>query len=146
MHNVIIKPGEAVGPIKLGMSEDEVNQVLEGLDYSFSVLTTSYKNSSLAELEISNDRIIAAVLEGNELDLFQTKVEELIPRLNEISPYALNDYYSEGCQYDFPELGLRLWRSIELNMKDLVNLSEDEQEEYMDKLYFETFVIYPPIK
>ncbi|GIP45085.1 hypothetical protein J45TS6_35440 [Paenibacillus sp. J45TS6] len=146
MHNVTIKPGEYVGPLKLGMPETEINHILNDLEYSFSVLTTSYTNSSLTELEISNDRTIAAVLEGYNIDLFQTKVEDLIPKLNEISPYAINNFYSEGCQYDFPELGLRLWRSIELYSKDVENLPEDEKEERADKLYFETFVIYPSIK
>lgn len=49
--------------------------------------------------------------------------------------------------FDFPKLGLKLWREDNLTSKDLedekfTSLDEDKFEYYQEELYFETVLIY----
>ncbi|WP_211748502.1 hypothetical protein [Paenibacillus sp. Marseille-Q4541] len=148
MYTVVVKPGESFGPINLGMTFEEVSKIFKYLPYSDSFIHLNYDDDGkLNELEVANDRFIRPMLEEYDIYLFQTKVEELIPRLNPICSYAQNELYVEGCQYDYTELGIRLWRNDDFYEKDLKdtkfsNLSADEFSYWYDKLYFESLVIY----
>lgn len=149
MYNVDVKCGEYVGPIKLGMTRKEVKELSHTIPYLISLDIGYDESDRIVEIQIINDRSINPVLVDYGYEVFQTKVEELIPMLEQISPFARDKYYSEGLNWDFPLLGLRVWRSNEVYSKDLDteefrNQDPDEQEYMSSFLYCETIVIFTP--
>lgn len=81
----------------------------------------------------------------NGLDVFYTKVDELVKNLDEISKYDRNRW-DLGFTYYFPESGLYLWRPVIRNEADLQQewfkeLDPDIQEDEMRNLYFRTVAV-----
>lgn len=149
MYHININARESIGEIRLGMTRDEVEAVTQTMPSSI-YHNFSYNRVKLEEVELANGRNIKAVLVDYNIELFRTPVEELIPRLSEITPYRENPMYIEGTMFDFPKLGLKLWREDNITSKDLedekfTSLDEDEFEYYREKLYFETVLIYSGI-
>ncbi len=147
MYHIDIKVGESIGELELGMTRDEVEIITQELPSSIHH-NFSYYGNRLREIELVNGRNILAVLAGYDIELFRTTVEELVPKLSEIAPCVKDPDYMDGTLFNFPQLGLKLWREDNMTLNDLKDekytaLDKDEFEYYREKLYFDTVLIYP---
>lgn len=85
MFHINLKARNSIGELRLGMTKDEVEAVTQSMPSSI-YHNFSYNGVRLEEIELVNGRNIKAVLVDYNIELFRTPVEELIPRLSEITP------------------------------------------------------------
>ncbi|MBY0054662.1 hypothetical protein P4U99_25925 [Brevibacillus agri] len=121
MDNLIIEPGEGIGLIKFGMSKDEVEKCIQSYtekyqkeyhiqDYFKGFFMLEYDSEGKVDfIEIPEvlKETFNCLLMG--IDVFNTKAEDLVEKIDEIAEYDRNQ--SDGYTYFFPSLGLSLWRS-----------------------------------
>lgn len=82
MREISVVPGESIGPAKLGMTEEDINKIVSETRIYFNAETNNGLVSHIEAAQEAGDRFIF-----NEIDLLHTKVTELIPLLDSVSPY-----------------------------------------------------------
>ncbi|WP_150273948.1 sedoheptulokinase [Paenibacillus tepidiphilus] len=120
---VSIQPGASIGPLVIGATRAELEAAAEDYPGFYKVEYDGDGRAVFIEIADPGEGCTCR-LAGCEADLFHTKAEELIPVLDELSPYDRNDVEG-GCTYRFPNLGLTFWRSNALSEADL------QTEEYL---------------
>jgi len=158
MFTFVVEPKKGIGPIQLGMSKEEVDICMEEYDtkyYDLQRVKHFFKNTFEVEYDTEGKVIFIEVSSyvGNEklsftfmnIDVFETKVDELVEKIDKISPYDRNDW-ELGYTYHFPELQLCFWRPNILTEQAMLEdwfkeLSEDNKEYEMQSLYFSTVAI-----
>ncbi|RRJ61770.1 hypothetical protein EHV15_01350 [Paenibacillus oralis] len=147
MDNLNIIPGQSIGDIKLGMTKTQAENAIKSHADLFAKIEYD-SNDKIHFIEIGYGEADRYRCLYRDIDLFNTKVTELVEILDQVSPYDRND--SElGYTYNFPEMGLSLWRPVILTEEDLQQdwfkeLSPDLQEDEMKHLYFEAVAVYKP--
>ncbi|WP_134687566.1 hypothetical protein [Brevibacillus migulae] len=154
----VVEPKKGIGPIHLGMSKEEVDNCLAEYDtkyYDSFRDKNFFKNTYKVEYDSEGKVIFIEVssYEGNgkfsctimNMDIFETKVDDLVESIDKISPYDRNDW-ELGYTYHFPELQLCFWRPNILTEQDMLEdwfkeLNEDNKEYEMQSLYFSTVAI-----
>lgn len=160
MDQLTIEPKKGIGNIKLGMTEAEVEECLQyytdryeityeknpecyhapgTIRRSFSFEYDADGKVTFIQIVSSLQDVLACVFQN--MDVFRTKAEELIPEIDNLSRYD-RDHSELGYTYEFPELGLSFWRSNILTEADLQaewfqELRPEIQEDEKKFLYFE---------
>lgn len=152
-----IDAGKGIGYFKLGMSKEDVKECIEKYNTQYGKPNTStyfefnirYNPNGLVtfiELPFEYKDTFHCLFQG--IDVFNTKAEDLVKLIDEISNYDRSNTESETC-FTFPELGLILWREDVLKEEDLETewfkeLPPYKQEEKMKDLYFNSVSIQEP--
>ncbi|MFS0553810.1 hypothetical protein [Brevibacillus sp. 179-C9.3 HS] len=160
MDTLIITPMKGIGKILLGMTKTEVDECLQyytdkyEITYEKNPLCFHAKGAiqSCFQFEYDSDGKvyfiqIASSLK-NELncvfqdwDVFNTKAEELVEKIDKVSTYDRN-HRELGWTYYYPGLGLSFWRPNILKESDMQEdwfkeLEPSIQEDEKRNLYFE---------
>ncbi|MBH5320709.1 hypothetical protein I6N90_23215 [Paenibacillus sp. GSMTC-2017] len=163
MEPLLITANVGIGPFKLGMRIEEVYKIEDypAIDNSneFNSVSGYFQeqfiklefdsNGSLRFIEISKpDPTDAQVCLFNGMDIFRTKVDDLIPKIDKITPYDRNDF-ELGCSYIFRELNICFWRptiitEADLTSEDFLKMSTENQELEKRYFYFTTISIHAP--
>ncbi|UFJ40654.1 hypothetical protein LOK74_22020 [Brevibacillus humidisoli] len=157
MDTLLIEPGIGIGPIKLGMTEREVKDTLQAFSEKYLKIDRHFSFYSLFKTRYDSDgKVIFVELccyakehfncLFRDIDVFNTKAEELVEMIDRISRYD-RTHWEVGCTYIFPELGLTLWRPSEFKEEDMEaewfkELRPDIQEDEMRNLYFQTVAVW----
>ncbi|MBW5467088.1 hypothetical protein GPJ61_04260 [Brevibacillus formosus] len=160
MDKLIIEPMKGIGKILLGMTKTEVDECLQyytekyEITYAKNPLCYHTKGAiqSFFQLEYDFDgkvnfiQIPSAIKNVlncvfHNLDVFNTKTEELVEKIDKISNYDRN-HRELGWTYYYPELGLSFWRPNILKESDMQEdwfkeLEPSIQEDEKRNLYFE---------
>lgn len=160
MDQLIIEPSKGIGKLRLGMTKDQVDVCLQ--DYTEQYEITSAQNPLCFHMKgaikacfqfeydnygkVSFIQVSSAIKDVlhclfQDLDVFETKAEELVARIDSFSRYDRNDR-ELGWTYDFPELGLSFWRPNILREADLEEdwfqeMQPAIQEDEKRNLFFE---------
>ncbi|MEC0184428.1 hypothetical protein P4H61_23370 [Paenibacillus peoriae] len=157
MEKIIIEPNIGIGTIKIGMSKAEVENCLQAYTDKFnkSLQDDDYFHYAFKVEYDSDGRVnfieAASHIKDdfhclmNGIDVFNTKAEELIKIVDELSPYD-RQHPELGWMYSFPKLGLKFWRSSIFNEKDTLEdrfkeMPPENQEEELRFQFFETVSI-----
>ncbi|KAI7247824.1 hypothetical protein KC345_g11918 [Hortaea werneckii] len=144
---VDIWPGQAIGPLRLGMNAAELKAAAQGFPAFYKV---EYDGEGLVNfIEIGCPAEEWSCRYG-EIELFSMKAADLVDLLDHESPYD-RQAAERGCTYRFPLLGLTLWRSSGLTEEDLlteeyISMPPDILEDERRLLYFESVSIFRTIK
>ena len=172
MNTYIIVPNQSLGELKLGMQKSEIDSLfstkkieekqISSLTFKgeekTNLLFVRYDNSKFTVLYDSSYRAIeicAAIrcFEPGELmlydmDLLQTRVEDIIPSLGKCSSYTYDDEEDEdlSTEYTFDSLGISLWRESGFHSKlltsdDFLGLSLENQEYEKRFMFFESIAL-----
>ncbi|MDN4600737.1 hypothetical protein P5G61_05830 [Paenibacillus sp. F6_3S_P_1C] len=158
MDELIIEPGIGIGKLKLGMNKSEVDEVIQYYVNEYEKGTSYFnffENAFKVEYDSSGKvKFIEIVSEFknffnctcHNLDVFNTKANELVQNLNRISEYE--EETNGETQYIFTNIGLSLWRSsvfTEETMQEdwFKEMCTENQEEEMRYFYFQTVAVYP---
>ncbi|MEJ3718407.1 hypothetical protein WGM54_10355 [Paenibacillus polymyxa] len=158
MDNLIIEPKIGIGMIKLGMSKSEVEHCIRSYsnqydkldkdpNYFHYVFTIEYDSLGKVNfIEVASHAKEQFNCLFKEIDIFNTKADELVKLIDKISPYERN-HPEIGWTYSFPELGLSLWRSRIFNEEDtkeewFKEMDVEEQEDELRFRYFETVSLF----
>jgi hypothetical protein len=158
MNVLLIEPGRGIGEIELGMTKEEVNDCIERYAAKYQKpyhMDNFIKDSFMVKYDLEgkvNFIEIPSELKDTfqclfiNIDVFNTKADELVRRIDEISPYDRNNPEMDSC-FTFPEIGLGLWRPDVLTEEDLEKewfkeLKPSIQEDTMKNLYFKTVFIF----
>ena len=158
MDNLIIKPQVGIGKITLGMSRDEVHElmgtnfthmktdkIVHDYYYNFC-LQIQYDNNNIVNyIEIINSSTYHVVLE--EVDVFKTKAENLISYIEQFSKYLKTPSAQLGYMYIFEDIGISLYRSNvfkEETMKDawFLQMNQEQKDDELRFQYFESIAIW----
>ncbi|MED1781989.1 hypothetical protein P4V43_09190 [Brevibacillus fortis] len=160
METIIVEPRKGIGQITLGMTREEVRKYAEanGLRL-FNPRKDSTAVQSVGDFKVeydSKDRVIFIELSSfkgdhditcllMDINVFETKAEDLVERIDKISPYDRNDW-ELGYSYTFHELGLAFWRPYVFRDEDMqqewfLSHDKEEQESYLRDQYFRTVAI-----
>ncbi|HZG79993.1 MAG TPA: hypothetical protein VEZ13_04380 [Brevibacillus sp.] len=160
MDNLIIEPMKGIGKILLGMTKTEVDECLQYYTDKYEI---TYEKNPLCyhmrgaiqscfqfeydsggkvkfiQISSSIKDVLNCVFQN--LDVFNTKVEELVVTIDKISNYDRN-HRELGWTYNYPELGLSFWRPNILKESDMQEdwfkeLKPSIQEDEKRNLYFE---------
>lgn len=141
-------PGQSIGELKLGMTEEEIKRVTANspLYYQFEFLNGK---AVFIELSESVPNTIDLVCTYQGVDLFHTPAEKIITQLDETSSYYRERLAQMGFRYAFREIGLLLWRSrvlTEQNKQEdwFKEMSLENQQDEMRFQYFETVGVFTP--
>lgn len=155
MKQIEVIPHEGIGPLKLGMSPEEIVRTLEQLHTEWSCrekfviskdteadgcytlrytdeasfFMVSYKDDKAVEISVNSLLREQAVITIYNMDVFKTPAEELVNDLKKLSSCTC-DWEDEqlGTDYAFPEIGIRLWREEPFHPKLL------SDKEYMEQM------------
>lgn len=158
MEKLIFKPHIGVGIIKFGMTKDEVRECIEyyednyyrkehGRNYFKDIFRVEYDdNNKVNFIEVPYIAKSIFLCTYNEIDLFNTKVIDLISSLKKIANYDKSDP-ELGYSYNFTKLGMILWRPSILTEEDIEKewfkeLSKENQKDELRRLYFESIALY----
>ena len=120
-----IRPNEGIGPFTLGMTQAEAEETLQKLHeaegqavevwhrfggYGDPVtFQLEYEDGKLSRIGLDRSEDLKVLYHG--LDLTRTHAEDLIPALAKETGYGCDCEDRElSCTYEFPALGLELWR------------------------------------
>ena len=135
MNTLHIKPAEGISPLYLGMTQEEVLDVLRNCrelqsisaqelqiskDYGFETyrymtdsyfFMVTYKDGKAVEIGV--DALLRShmqiLLDG--LDIFRMQVQEVLDHCKRKSAYEIDGVDEENSTgFDFTEIGIRLWR------------------------------------
>ncbi|MFD1887647.1 hypothetical protein [Paenibacillus wenxiniae] len=137
-----VQPGHSVGDIHIGMLRKDAERYLSHAVYRFQV---EYEQDKVSFVEINAEAGLSCKYE--DIDVFQIKAAQLVEQLDVISPY--DRLQSDGCMYRFPQLGLVLWRDLNLTEEDMEQpwfqeMPVENQEDTMRSLYFATAGVFAP--
>jgi len=139
-----IEPGKSIGVVKLGMSKDEI-ELLTKNDSVFYMVEYDIEDRCKF-IQIASSTKESYVCEYSDIDLFNTKVSDLVTLLDNISPYDRN-HFEVGYTYIFPKLGLSLWRPQNIS-EDIIHeqwfkeMSIENQQDELKHLYFESVSVF----
>lgn len=160
MKELIIIPNKSIGAIKLGMEREQVEKLFDykceeeeqigellSVRYNRSRIIILYENNKVVEitLDSSISEEYNVILE--EINLFTTKVEDIIKYLRNYSEYSYNsDDELLSTEYIFKDLGIVFWRESAFHPKlldeDWFLEMSDENQEYEKKFwYFNTLTL-----
>lgn len=157
MEKLIIEPGNRIGNIKIGMpkkqAEFELNQYIEKYEKGTNYFDF-FKNAFQIEYDESERvKFIEIIYEVKDffncfcydIDVFQTKAEDLIARLSQISDYSRVP--NDETQFIFENIGLSLWRSSVFKEESIQEtwfkeMNIEDQQEEMKYMYFQTVAVY----
>lgn len=120
-----VRPNEGMGPFTLGMSQAEAEEALQKLHEAEGQAVEvwhrfgGYGDPVTFQLEYEDGKLSRIGLERSEdlkvlyhgLDLTRTHAEDLIPALAKETGYTCDcEDHELACTYEFPALGLELWR------------------------------------
>lgn len=114
MKNLTVEPGQSIGDIRLGMTQNEVEQT-EAFSFEPNVEYDAQGKAQFIEFYESDE--FKCML--GELDLLGTEADVLIPQLDAIAPYD-REYPELGCSFQFDEIGLILWRPVPMTREEIV--------------------------
>ncbi|GIP46132.1 hypothetical protein J45TS6_45910 [Paenibacillus sp. J45TS6] len=151
MENImIISPFIGIGTVKLGMSQSEVHEILKDGGYLENLISRCEydENDKLKFIEISNpfDEFDLQLLYDG-IDVFKTKANSLVEKIDEKTPYFRNEEAEMGVCYTFKDLQLSFWRPSALtedemnSVEFLEELSPENQEYEKRNLYFSAVAI-----
>ena len=120
-----VRPNEGMGPFTLGMTQAEAEDALNKLNEeehqavevwhrfggygSPQTFQLEYEDGKLSRIGLDRSEDLKVLYRG--LDLMRTHVEDLIPALAKETGYVCDSEDHElACTYEFPALGLELWR------------------------------------
>ncbi|WP_209343162.1 16S rRNA (cytosine(967)-C(5))-methyltransferase RsmB [Flavonifractor sp. AGMB03687] len=120
-----VRPNEGMGPFTLGMSQAEAEEALQKLHeaegqavevwhrfggYGDPVtFQLEYEDGKLSRIGLDRSEDLKVLYHG--LDLTRTHAEDLIPALAKETGYGCDcEDHELACTYEFPALGLELWR------------------------------------
>jgi hypothetical protein len=158
MEIINVVPKQGIGLIKLGMSKDEVeksrqeynakfyreNRMREFFKGTFKVEYDTKGKVNFIELSsFKGEQEFTCTILG--LNIFETKVEELVEKIDIVSSYDRNDW-ELGYSYHFPELGLCFWRPNIFKDSDMEEdwfkaNDKEGQESYLIDQYFRTVAV-----
>lgn len=165
MDTLIIEPMKGIGKILLGMTKTEVEECLHYYTDKYEV--TYDKNplcyhmegaiQSCFQFEYDSEGKVNYIQISSPLkevlncvfrnsDVFNTKAEELVEKVDRISKYDRN-HHELGWTYHYPELGLSFWRPNILKESDMQQdwfkeLEPSIQVDEKRNLYFECVSIH----
>lgn len=158
MKHILIIPHEGIGLLKLGMNSEQIEAailrqygewastenprmiiskdaeingiVCQRYLYGDLFFMVSYKGDNAVEIGVDRSLSSIAVVSLYNMDVFTTPAEQLIFALKEFSPcsYDLDDELL-STNYEFAEIGVRLWREAAFHPKLLLD------EAYMNEMY-----------
>ncbi|WP_289140465.1 hypothetical protein [uncultured Brevibacillus sp.] len=158
METINVMPKQGIGLIKLGMSKEEVEKCRQEYNAKFYRDNPSYEffdgtfkveydtEGKVNFIELSSvkgeQEFTCTVL---ELDIFETKAEDLVEKIDIVSSYDRNDW-ELGYSYHFPELGLCFWRPVIFKDSDMEEEwfkahDKENQESYLRDQYFRTVAV-----
>lgn len=154
---LIIEPGNRIGKLKLGMAKTKVDEVIQYYKKAYEEETNYFDffenafhfeydhNGKVKFIEIISECKHFFNCICHDMDVFNTKANELVQKLDRISKYEKNT--DEDTQYIFANMGLSLWRPsvcTEETMKEewFKEMSEENQEQEMRYFYFQTVAVY----
>ena len=120
-----VRPNEGMGPFTLGMTQAEAEDVLNKLNEeehqavevwhrfggygSPQTFQLEYEDGKLSRIGLDRCEDLKVLYRG--LDLTGTHAEDLIPALAKETDYVCDcEDHELACTYEFPALGLELWR------------------------------------
>ena len=106
-----IRPREGFGPFRLGMTEEEAEETCRrlGLPQAPQSFYLEYRDGRLSRIGLNADEDIRILYRG--LELTRTHAEDVVAALSRESGLVCDCVDSELADtYDFPELGVELWR------------------------------------
>lgn len=115
LDQIIVLPGQAIGPFRLGMTEAEIGISARSFPMHYNVEYDEVGLASFIEIAEPGEEWACRY---RDLDLFRTTAKKLIADLDQESPYD-HKYAESGCTYRFPIIGLTLWRSTELTEEEM---------------------------
>ncbi len=164
MKSLIVTPNKGIGSLKLGMSPeqilDAINQMIsefkisskhdmqismdkEEGSYSLRYISDAYffmvRYQDNQAIEISVDRELSEQVKIilYDMDVFHTQVEQLVTFLKQYSDcsYDLEDEQL-STDYEFDNIGIRLWREEPFHPKLLANEAyRKEMELVIEEMY-----------
>lgn len=175
MKHILIVPHEGIGLLKLGMNPDQIEAailqqygewapaenpritiskdaeidgvVCQRYLYGDLFFMVSYKDGYAVEIGVDRSLSSMAVVSLYNMDVFTTPAEQLIFALKEFSPcfYDLDDELL-STDYEFAEIGIRLWREAAFHPKLLLDetyMNEMSQviDDMRQYLYFDLIAI-----
>ncbi|WFR63160.1 hypothetical protein P9222_01640 [Paenibacillus amylolyticus] len=141
MKNLAVEPGQSIGDIRLGMTQNEVEQT-DAFSFDPNVEYDTEGKANFIEFYESDE--FKCML--GELDLLGTEADVLIPQLDVIAPYDREDP-ELGCSYQFDPIGLILWRPVPMTREDMkepwfLEMPPENQQDEMKHLRFSTAAVY----
>ncbi|KGE20788.1 hypothetical protein [Paenibacillus wynnii] len=140
-----VEPGKSIGNLSIGMSKLNVEKLTKkSSPIYFRVDYDS--NDQVQYIQLASGIKDLYICEYRNIDLFNTKVKDLVTILDKISPYDRND--SElGYSYVFSEIGLSLWRPRNITEEDFEEewfkeMSLENQEDERKYLFFESLGVF----
>lgn len=158
MEMITVMPKQGIGLIKLGMNKEEVERCRQEYNTMFfneNRCTEFFKGTFKVEYDNEGKVIFIELssIKGEQeftcsimdIDIFETKAEELVEKIDIVSPYDRNDW-ELGFSYHFPDLGLCFWRPNIFKDSDMEEEwfkahDKEEQESYLKDQYFRTVAI-----
>ncbi|OWA36588.1 hypothetical protein B9G55_00435 [Saccharibacillus sp. O16] len=139
-------PGKSIGMLELGMTQAEVEAYTAQSPFA---IQCEYVADHAAFIEVSGSGEIEFDCIYAGMDLFRTPAEELIARLDALSPYRRDEDAELGFRYLFPELGMLLWRSRIMREEDreadwYKEMPPENQEDELRFRFFETAAVFTP--
>lgn len=139
-------PGQSIGNLRLGMSREEL--IAADPDSRF-YYQYEFTGDRAVFIELSESAQVEFRCLYEDMDLFGTPADELIPRLDAISPYLRDEDAEFGFRYLFPQLGMLLWRSRIFREEDRETdeyreMSPENQADEQRFLFFETVAVFSP--
>ena len=164
MKELTVTPHIGIGPLKLGMSPEQIlkaiNIVIEALSipnsddidiserkeedgftlryignsFFFMVI---YQNNKAVEISVNHEITKYASVTLYEKEIFSTSAEELVNYLSTISPctYDLDDILL-STNYEFTDIGVRLWRELAFHEKLLFDKTYmNDMSQIIDEMY-----------
>ncbi len=158
MENFIIRPCIGIGNLELGMSREQIHELLgsqchteikDGImcDYYLNMLIQICYDDNLSVNFIEISCSTECSVFYKETDIFKTKAEDLIQYLNKEAEYLNTCEARNGYGYIYEDLGLSLYRSQVMNEKTMkeqwfLELSQEQKEDELRFLNFEAVAVW----
>ncbi|OWR29394.1 hypothetical protein CDO73_14440 [Saccharibacillus sp. O23] len=141
-----VLPGQSIGKSKLGMSREELAAAEPDSPFYYQY---EFAGDKAVFIELSESAQVEFRCLYEDMDLFGTPADELVPRLDAISPYVRDEDAELGFRYLFPQLGMLLWRSRVFREEDREaewyrEMPPENQEDERRFRFFETVAVFSP--
>ncbi|WP_028545256.1 hypothetical protein [Paenibacillus taiwanensis] len=160
MDDILIKPADSIGTIRLGMTQAEVLECIQEYKSKYPMGEgNEYYFDQAFKLEYGPDEKVSGITIDRELrhnlncmcfgiNIFTIRAEEVGLIIDQVAKYD-REKAKHGFLYEYPELGLSFWRSnvfTEADMQKEWFLAKRPEEQADDLLYmyFESVRVYCP--
>lgn len=171
MEHLEVIPHEGIGPLKLGMSSEEMLFTLEQLHTKWtcqhkidiseatdtdcytryqdgsSFFMVQYKNNKAVEIAVNYELRAKMIIDIYGIDVFKTTAEELVSNLKNhcVCSYDMEDEQL-STNYEFYDIGIRLWREEPFHPKLFSDEAYMEEmklviDEMQQYLYFQLIAV-----